>query len=146
MDDLFIKELKEKQKRRSDIIWSKLSITGYIWDILRNCVVVVIILSIYEVVYEPTSIIIVSLLIFIYLAILSAGAHITQVQEKFNIIEYNRYIKIIEKLGEKEPKEDRESIEETGFLLEKMQYKFILNSVFNGIVFLIAFLNLIGVL
>lgn len=137
-------ELQARQKRRSALLWSGTSIIGYIWDIIRNLIVIGIIVSIYDVLYDPVDIIIISILILIYLSITSIGAQIAQGIVRTNLYVHSRTMEIMK--GFNSELTDDLDFEDAAFNLEKAQYKFILNSIFNFIVFLIVLFNLLGAL
>jgi hypothetical protein len=141
--DSILEKIKERTKRRSAVVWSGTSIAGYIWDIIRNIIVILIVLAIYNSIYDSTEIIIVSILILIYLSIVGTGAQLGQSQIKTSILNTTHLIEILKEMGKTKESEEEE-IENAEFLLEKIQYKFILNSVFNFIIFVIVFFNLIS--
>lgn len=141
-----LEKIKKQSDKRSSVIWSGTSITGYIWDIIRNLIVIGVVLTIYSVVYESESVIIVSILILTYLSVISIGAQISQSVAKGNLLLYSQTNKILKKTGEEISGEDSDDFENANFLLEKFQYKFILNSVFNFVIFLIVLVNLLGAL
>lgn len=139
-----VEAMKEKNKRRSDVIWSGVSIVGYIWDIIRNLVIVGVVLSIYNSTSEHILVVIISLIIFVYLNTITIGAQLAQTLVKTNIGMYFHASVILKKLGKEQSEDEQEEFEKTGFLMEKVQYKFYLNSVFNFIIFVIALVNLLG--
>ena len=144
-EDIVI-NINERAKRRSAVIWSGTSITGHIWDIVRNLIIVAIVVGVYSVLYDPENIIIVSILILIYLSVLFIGAGLSQAIVQTNFRTQTQITEILKRLGKEETEDDAEDFENARFLLEKIQYKFILNSVFHFIIFIIVVLNLLGTL
>lgn len=147
MFDEILEKMDQQAKRRSAVIWSAGSIAGYVWDIIRNLIVVAIILGIYfSFAFDATSTIIISVLIMIYLNTITICAQLSQslIQTNFRI--HARSDEILKKLGKEKDEESEVEFEKAGFMLEKAQYKFILNSVFNFIIFLIALVKLLSAL
>lgn len=140
--------MNEQSKKRSAVIWSGASIAGYIWDIIRNLIVIVIILTVYSVVYDPANVIIISILILIYLSVVSIGAQLSQSLARTNLRVHTYSTEILQNLDKsrEENESEKEEFLKAGFIIEKIQYKFILNSIFNFIIFLIAIFNLLNVL
>ena len=140
--DFSIEEWNRKEKFRSSIIWSKKSILGYVWDIIRNLIVIGVVLAIYSSLYDSANTIIVSILILIYLSIINIGTVLSQSSSRSNLKSHLHTAEILKKLGQEETNEDKKDFEEAGFLIEKIEYKFILNSIFNSIIFIIVLFNL----
>lgn len=139
-----MQKMNERSKRRSAVIWSAGSIAGYVWDVIRNVVVLVVVIAIYDRIYESSSIIITSVLIFIYLNTISIGAQLSQSIAITNMRIYAHSDEILKKLGKEVDVDAEEEFEKTSFLLEKIKYKFYLNSFFSLIIFIIALGQLLG--
>ena len=144
-DDI-IKEMGDKERRRSDIIWSAGSIAGYIWDFFRNIIVLLVVLAIYDNLQMSSWVIMGSLLIFIYLSVISTGAIITQSVMRNGIATYSYKTEVLKKMGKEDSEDDKQEFEKANFLFEKMMYKFYLNSFFSFVIFIIVLINLFGVL
>jgi len=138
------KTTKEELNKRSSILWSGSSIMGYIWDVVINIILILIILSIYSSIHDSASVIIVSLSIFIYLSIVSIGAQLSQGLIKNSIRTTFLFNKIIKEIKKETDENLENEIEGVGFALEKIHIKYIINSIFHFIVFVIALLNLIS--
>ncbi|MEK7522818.1 MAG: hypothetical protein AAB569_04495 [Patescibacteria group bacterium] len=141
-----IKEMEDKEGRRSDIIWSAGSITGYIWDFFRNTIVLLVVLAIYDNLRMSSEVIMGSLLILIYLSVISTGAIITQSVMRNGIAAHSYKTEVLKKIGKEDSEDDKKEFEKANFLFEKMMYKFYLNSFFSFIIFIIVLINLFGVL
>lgn len=140
-----LEQFVEKNKRRSDFVWSKSSIIGYLWDIVINIIVVFVVLGIYSTIYSSSDIIIVSILILIYLRIVSVVPGLGQSMLRTRLINYWQTAEILKKLGKEDREEDRSGVEELEFLLEKAEYKYYISSIFNFIIFIIVILNFFGI-
>lgn len=138
------KTTKEELNKRSSILWSGSSIMGYIWDVVINIILILIILSIYSSIHDSASVIIVSLSIFIYLSIVSIGAQLSQGLIKNSIRTTFLFNKIIKEIKKETDENLENETEGVGFALEKIHIKYIINSIFHFIVFVIALLNLIS--
>lgn len=143
-----LEKMNERAKRRRAVIWSSASIIGYIWDIIRNLIVISIILAVYDIIYDPASVVIISILILIYLSVVSMGAGLWQSFARTHLVIYAKVTEILQKLDKsrEENQDEKEEFEKAEFMIDKIQYKFILNSIFNFIIFVIALFNLLGAL
>ena len=139
-----LQKMSERAKRRSAIIWSAGSITGYVWDVIRNIIVLLIVLAIYDRIYESASVIVTSVLIFIYLNTISVGAQLAQSLAETNLRIYAHSDEILKKLGKEKDEDADEEFEKAGFMMEKIRYKFFLNSFFSFVIFIIALSKLLG--
>ena len=127
-------------------MWSKLSITGYIWDIIRNLIIIFVIVLIYGSVYGSFETIVISLLILIYITVIIYGATLTQSSVRNTLQTYSQGVETRKQLGGEETEEEKEEFEEAGYTLEKVMYKFYINSSFHFIVFVIVIFNLLSAL
>ncbi len=128
-----------RNERRSKILWSLQSILGYIWDIIVNIIIIVGVLLIYSNAHNTFEIIVYSLLILVFLSIIFYGAGNAQISMQ------TRIFLARELVGKDDIKLDTE-IEEATFLLDKMMYKYYINTVFRFLIFIIVLYNLIPVL
>lgn len=139
-----LQKINEHAKRRSAVIWSTGSIVGYVWDIIRNLIVVGVVVGVYGRIYESPSVIMVSVLIMIYLNTITIGAQLSQSLAETNLRIYAHSDEILKKLGKEKDEDAEEEFEKVGFMLEKIKYKFYLNSFFSFVIFVIALVKLLG--
>lgn len=142
--DSIINEIQERSKRRSAVLWSKGSIIGYVWDVIRNLLIIVVVLGIFNHLSNPSDVIIVSILVLIFLDVIVIGAQQGQILVKNTIQTQVNISEILEKLGKVRSVEEKEEVEKISFFIEKVQYKFILNSIFYFIITIITLLNLLN--
>lgn len=139
-----LEEMVKRNTRRSEFVWSKMSILGYLWSIFINIIVILIVLGIYNSILSRADTIVISILIFIYLTLISIGAQLGQGLIDVNFHIHNQFFKVLKKMGDELSDEEKDDFEKANFIFERNQYKFILNSIFNFIIFMIAFLYLLG--
>lgn len=132
-----VEKMNEVEQRRKAVVWSWASLFGYGWTVLVNLIMVAIVFGIYDKVSGDGQII-VSILIITYLAIVNIGTQLSQLMMKKGIFDYGYTRKILDALGKEATEEEKADFENANFLLQKAEYKFVINSLFNFIVFLIA--------
>lgn len=152
MDDSFSElrasadELMDRSKRRSSIVWSWPSIVGYVWDTIRNLIVVLVVLLIFSVLHEPFQIIVASLLILIYTNLSIVGGQLALMIGGTLLNLHRQLREILSQLGKEQDEDSRFEFDNAGFTLEKTQYKFYLNVAFNFVIYLICVFNIFSAL
>ncbi len=147
LDDSLIKELASKTKASEDlrksIVWSKGSIVGYIWDVVRNLITLFVVVAIYDSTHGSFERITASLLILIYLTVISYGATLAMGNARSILVTYSQTLEIRRKSGQIENEDEELELKKANFILEKTMYKFYLNSVFSGLMYFIVVMKLL---
>ena len=127
-----------------DVNWMK--VLSYLWEIAKNVISIIIVISIYDSIYDSFQIIVVSLLIIIYCDLrwfwMIFGA--TNSRLIFGLIDEFKKIRVLLK----ERTDENEEAEMLKFRVknEKNTPKFYINVGFLLLIFLIAIVHLIGAL
>lgn len=144
--DSNISDFTEKKKRRKAVVWSFSSKVGYMWDIIRNIIVIFILLAIFDSIYNSFETITVSLLVLIYLAVVGYGAMLSQGQVRSTLQIYSQVMGVKKQIGSEKDEDEKEELEKAGFLLEKATYKLYINSFFNLLIFIGVVVALLDIL
>jgi len=140
----FVDALLVHHARRSAIVWSWPSIFGYVWDVIRNLIVIAVVLAIYRVLNEPFQVIVVSILILTYVTLVVVSAQLSRLMADIMLHIERKSNDVLKQLGKEQDEGSTTDFEEAGFLLEKLQYKSYVNGTFNFIIYLIVVFQIFG--
>ncbi|HRH23649.1 MAG TPA: hypothetical protein PK295_03390 [Candidatus Magasanikbacteria bacterium] len=143
-----------------------MKIGTYLWRIVINIITLAVIIMIYSSIYDSDITIIISILIIIYLSIVSGVASLAWMHIEKSLIDYNRYkniTKMINKTSDEKtdfpsmsevidqtfnnPKEEEDQeLKEAQEFIKNNKIKFYINMGFNSIFYIIAVVKLIDAL
>ena len=120
----------------------------YIWTVVTNLIALLIVFAIFDAVYGSFETIILSLLVLIYISLVSLAGGFGQTKMR-EILVTNQEFKRLRRLLKEEQSEDEvldenEDVENAKAQMKKVQAKFYINSGFNLFIFTIAIINLLG--
>lgn len=120
----------------------------YAWTVFINLIALFVVFAIFDSVYGSFETILLSLLVLIYVSLVSfaGGFGQTKMQEMLLIHEeFKRLRKLLnEEQSEDEALVEEEDVQDAKSQMKKSQIKFYINSGFNFIIFIVAILNLLG--
>lgn len=128
---------------RKNIVWSMGSIVDYIWVVITNLVTLFIVVAIYNSIYESFERITVSLLILIYLTVISVGSTLALGNAKNILMTYSQTKEIRKNSGQAQHENEEFDLAEANFTFEKTMNKFYINSGFNGLIYFIVIIKLL---
>src|SRR5688572_16927775 len=135
-----------RSERRKAIVWSWLSIVGYVWDVIRNLIVVAVVLLIFGKLYEPFHVIAISILILIYLTLVGNSGSFGLLVAHVNHYVHKRFHEVLQRLGKEQSEDATIALEEDEFQMDKARNKILLNGFFSVIIYLIVLFNLFAAL
>ncbi len=134
----------ENKTYLQDVNWMKMA--GYLWQIVKNILIVLIIIGIYDSIYDSFEIIVVSLLIVIYCDIrgflmlygITNLSFIVWLSEEFKKVRV-----LLKEIPNEYEEDERQRLK---VMNQKNMPKFYINVGFLLLIFLIAIVNLLGAL
>ena len=144
------KETFEKRREiRKEVLNSPMAITGYIWDIIRNLITLFIVFSIYSNIYDSDTKLLFSGILIIYLSMVAFNGISGLANAQSILFNAKMHLRTQKLILQSQGQKDNYQIEEDDILrteitMEKTQYKFYINLVFNFILYVVAILNLIS--
>ncbi|MBI2410169.1 hypothetical protein HYV30_03995 [Candidatus Kaiserbacteria bacterium] len=146
--------LAEQEALRDSVVKSTWAITGYVWDVIRNLIVSMIVLYVYSNVYSDTQLLF-SVLLIIYLSVVSVGAGLGQYNVRMSLFNIRLHLKtqtiLLSRADESSVARENLADEENEVRIaeyeaDKLRYKFYINGTFISVLYVMAVYNLLTAL
>lgn len=139
-------KLNQRKQERNNIVWSTKSKIGYAWDIFRNLLILLIWFAVFDSLHDSFEAIVVALLAFILVSITSFAGMQGQLTARNLLVTNSQLFEIKRMIGKDDLEDEEKELRLFSYQLDKGTIKFYINSIFNFLILILAFLSLVNYL